>query len=478
MHARRLKGTARAAVLGVALVTGMLAGMTSKPASALTIAEIQKKGTLSVGLSDVSPPYATMNDKMEHVGLEVDLAKMIAKALGVEMKPVIVTSANRIACLLTQCADILVYGLTITPERATQVWFSTPYAINASGIIAAKDSPIKALPDLVGKKVGVIRAAFGDPVLTKAAPEGTIMHGKLPAACAARGLTGFRAVDCCFGALAQLYPDKVYAASDGGNTGLTIGGYDRELRPFIDVDLLTDDTVAAHRALRSAGFIEVGVPAAYTGVHHLRPLAWPQLPLTIELHHTLNHPDWLVPPPSRELLELTRPSVTGVEGLLGPLPAAHAVLIALHSWAHQPLRRLLDLIDIVMVLDPADRAEAGRLARRWGSHRVWRTTLSAAVSLLEEGSSALALSIWARHLAQVRERTVLENHLARWAGAGSGLPRSGVRSIGGATVLLTGAVRPRSGETWSDALSRTRLAMSDAGEPWPGVRQLQRRRGS
>ena len=70
------------------------------------------------------------------------------------------------------------------------------------------------------------------------APPGTITHGKLPAACAARGLTGFRAVDCCFGALAQLYPDRVYAASDGGNTGVTIGGYDKELQPFIYVDFL------------------------------------------------------------------------------------------------------------------------------------------------------------------------------------------------------------------------------------------------
>ena len=71
------------------------------------------------------------------------------------------------------------------------------------------------------------------------APPGTITHGKLPAACAARGLTGFRGVDCCFGALAQLYPDRVYAASDGGNTGITIGGYDKALRPFIYVDFLS-----------------------------------------------------------------------------------------------------------------------------------------------------------------------------------------------------------------------------------------------
>jgi N-methylhydantoinase B len=71
------------------------------------------------------------------------------------------------------------------------------------------------------------------------APAGTIVHGKLPAACAARGLTGFRGVDCAFGALAQLYPDKVFAASDGGNTGLTIGGYDKALNPFIYVDFIS-----------------------------------------------------------------------------------------------------------------------------------------------------------------------------------------------------------------------------------------------
>jgi N-methylhydantoinase B len=75
--------------------------------------------------------------------------------------------------------------------------------------------------------------------ITVIAPPGTITNGKLPAACAARGLTGFRGVDCAFGALSQLYPDRVMAASDGGNTGLTIGGYDKELNPFIYVDFIS-----------------------------------------------------------------------------------------------------------------------------------------------------------------------------------------------------------------------------------------------
>jgi len=75
--------------------------------------------------------------------------------------------------------------------------------------------------------------------ITVIAPEGTITHALPPAACAARGLTGFRAADCCFGALAMLYPDRVFAACEGGNTGITIGGYDTDRKPFIYVDFLS-----------------------------------------------------------------------------------------------------------------------------------------------------------------------------------------------------------------------------------------------
>jgi N-methylhydantoinase B len=43
-------------------------------------------------------------------------------------------------------------------------------------------------------------------------------------------------VDCCFGALAMMVPDLVFAASDGGNTGVSIGGYHADRKPFIYVD--------------------------------------------------------------------------------------------------------------------------------------------------------------------------------------------------------------------------------------------------
>jgi N-methylhydantoinase B len=86
------------------------------------------------------------------------------------------------------------------------------------------------LPQNIPTNEGVFRA------IQVTAPAGTIANGVLPAACAARGLTGFRMVDCMFGALAKMLPDQVFAASDGGNTGVSIGGYHADRTPFIYVD--------------------------------------------------------------------------------------------------------------------------------------------------------------------------------------------------------------------------------------------------
>ena len=86
------------------------------------------------------------------------------------------------------------------------------------------------LPEGIPNNEGVFRA------IEVKAPAGTIANAVLPAACAARGLTGLRMTDCCFGALAMMLPDRVPAASDGGATCITIGGYYADRRPFIYAD--------------------------------------------------------------------------------------------------------------------------------------------------------------------------------------------------------------------------------------------------
>lgn len=86
------------------------------------------------------------------------------------------------------------------------------------------------LPQGIPNNEGVFRA------IEVVCPPGTVGNGVLPAACAARGLTGFRMTDCMFGALAMMLPDKVKAAGDGGNTGVSIGGWTKDRKPFVYVD--------------------------------------------------------------------------------------------------------------------------------------------------------------------------------------------------------------------------------------------------
>lgn len=70
------------------------------------------------------------------------------------------------------------------------------------------------------------------------APAGTIFNVRHPGACAARGLTGFRQTDLVIGALAKAVPERVMAAPEGGNTFVTIGGYDPVSGPFVHCDII------------------------------------------------------------------------------------------------------------------------------------------------------------------------------------------------------------------------------------------------
>jgi N-methylhydantoinase B len=71
------------------------------------------------------------------------------------------------------------------------------------------------------------------------APEGSVLNPTSPAPVAARALTGYRVMDTMFGALAQIVPDIMSAAGEGGNTVVCRGGRHPDNRPFIIVDMIS-----------------------------------------------------------------------------------------------------------------------------------------------------------------------------------------------------------------------------------------------
>ena len=162
----------RTVVVAAALALGTsLAALA--PAHAQSLADIKKKGELTIGMLVDFPPYGTTDAKNQPDGYDADVAKLLAKDLGVKANIVPVTGPNRIPFLLTNKVDLLVASLAVTPERAKQVTFSQPYAAATIVLYGKKSDAIADAAGLKGKRIGVARASTQDIAVTKAAPEGT-----------------------------------------------------------------------------------------------------------------------------------------------------------------------------------------------------------------------------------------------------------------------------------------------------------------
>jgi hypothetical protein len=231
-------------------------------------------------------------------------------------------------------------------------------------------------------------------------------------------------------------------------------------RPFGDLDVLTADAEAAFAALLCAGFTEIGMCDAE---HHAPPLVWPGVPLKIELHSKVKWVDGLSAPPNHDLFGLTGPSRTGVEGIEGFAPEAHAVLLAVHAWAHDPLQCLGHLIDVAAVLAETERSRADELARGWGCERIWRTTLAAIDGLLGRRSLSMPVRTWARHLLSGREPRVVERSVARIAAPGWALPRH--RAPAGVVAELFSVMQRYEWETRDEQMLRSREALRHPFKP-------------
>lgn len=259
--------------------------------------------------------------------------------------------------------------------------------------------------------------------------------------------------------------ERIRAALDGPIVllkGPEVGARypDLVLRPFADLDVLVPDAGRAQQRLLAAGLQPIGDPAVYVGIHHLRPLAHPGLPLPVEVHA---RPKWIAQrraPETEEILEQAVPCALGVDGVLAPSPLHHTLLLTAHSWAHEPLRRLRDLIDIGAMSRDVDRSRLDEQADSWNISKLWRTTSECLDALLRDSRTPWALRLWARNLPQVRERTVLENHLARWLSDFWALSRR--ESARALLRTLAREVMPEADETWEAKLTRTGRAFGNA----------------
>ncbi|MNR79380.1 Cystine-binding periplasmic protein precursor [compost metagenome] len=155
------------------ILLGLMAGalLLSNVARADALDDIHKKGVLRVAVPQDFPPFGSVNTDMKPQGLDIDVATLIAKQLGVKVELVPVTSANRIPYLQTKKVDLVISSMGKNPEREKVIDFTSAYAPFFNGVFGPADQKVAAPADLAGKTIGVTRGSVEDLELSKIAPE-------------------------------------------------------------------------------------------------------------------------------------------------------------------------------------------------------------------------------------------------------------------------------------------------------------------
>lgn len=117
--------------------------------------DIQDKGYFVMGLDDAFPPMGFRDEKNEIVGFDIDLAKEVAKRLGVDVKFQTIVWESKLEEINSGNIDVIWNGFSITTERQKEYLFTKPYIKNRQVIVVTADSPIKTKADLEGKKIGI-----------------------------------------------------------------------------------------------------------------------------------------------------------------------------------------------------------------------------------------------------------------------------------------------------------------------------------
>jgi polar amino acid transport system substrate-binding protein len=126
-------------ILLAALAFAFLACQSAVPEEGAHLARILERGELRVGISGDQPPLNMKNKAGEIIGLEVDLVTALAEAMRLELRLVEIPFPRLIDELEADHVDLVISGLTMTPERNVRVMFAGPYFISGTSVLTKSE---------------------------------------------------------------------------------------------------------------------------------------------------------------------------------------------------------------------------------------------------------------------------------------------------------------------------------------------------
>ena len=126
----------------------VLAALMTSAAQARSLDDIISAGELKVGVNPNYPPTAMYDDKNQLVGFDVEVAAKLAAMLGVKVTFVTVESNTRVPFVTSGRIDMVMGGMTRTPDRAKLIDFTVPIMTESLGALTVQGKPFKTLSDL------------------------------------------------------------------------------------------------------------------------------------------------------------------------------------------------------------------------------------------------------------------------------------------------------------------------------------------
>lgn len=136
------------------------------------LTEIEKRGTLNVGILDNLPPFSWVDSNGTYQGIDIEIAKQLSKKLFGDENKISFTPLqlrDRIPALKTGQVDIVIGGFTATANRSREVDFAEPYMKSSLSLLSK--SPISSLNDLNDKTVVVANGSSNERYLKDKHPK-------------------------------------------------------------------------------------------------------------------------------------------------------------------------------------------------------------------------------------------------------------------------------------------------------------------
>ncbi len=190
--------------------------------SADQLQTIRSRSTLRVGVS-IFVPWVMHDNTGKLIGYEADVARQLAEDMGVKVEFVQTSWPSIITNLLADDYDIIISGLSVTPQRALLISFSEPYSHSSSVLVASRKlaGKLTTRKQFNSKKItiGVVKDSIGEKLLGQQFPKATL-----------------KTFDSESQAIAALLNGKIYAMmSSTPKTGYLLNRHDKEVfQPFAE----------------------------------------------------------------------------------------------------------------------------------------------------------------------------------------------------------------------------------------------------